>query len=221
MARQAKAASTDVDGALAALDELPAERAARIAALTDALRTRHARVVAKAARLAADALYYELVPALLAAYPRFLDKPAKTDPSCLAKKALARALVALDCDDTEFFRRGLELRQPEPVWGGTADTAVDVRASCAMGLVASGSLRALVELTALLHDPEAAARAGAVRAIACGNPREAELLLRAKVHAGDAEPAVLGVAGGFRRVRRGPPRARRRRRARARGARAR
>jgi hypothetical protein len=43
-----------------------------------------------------------------------------------------------------------------------------------------------------LHDSEAGARAGAVRAIACGNPREAELLLRSKALAGDAEPQVLG-----------------------------
>src|SRR6185503_6579182 len=66
------------------------------------------------------------------------------------------------------------------------------RASCAMGLVASGYPRALVELTALLNDSDAAARMGAVRAIACGNPREAELLLRSKALAGDAEPQVLG-----------------------------
>ncbi len=78
------------------------------------------------------------------------------------------------------------------MWGGTADTAVDVRASCAMGLVASGYSRALVELTALLNDSDAAGRVGAVRAIACGNPREAELLLRSKALAGDAEPQVLG-----------------------------
>jgi HEAT repeat protein len=61
-----------------------------------------------------------------------------------------------------------------------------------MGLVASGYPRALVELTALLNDSDAAARMGAVRAIACGNPREAELLLRSKALAGDAEPQVLG-----------------------------
>ena len=191
MARKPKS-KDDVGEQLAALDALPAERNARIEGLQGALAARLSRVVAKAARLAEDGLYYELVPALLAAYPRFLDKPAKTDPSCLAKKAVTRALVALDCDDAEFFARAVAYRQPEPVYGGTADTAVDVRAICAMGLVASGSPRALVELTALLHDPEAAARAGAVRAVACGNPREAELLLRAKIHAGDAEPAVVG-----------------------------
>jgi HEAT repeat protein len=181
----------NVDAELAALDELPGERAAKIEALKRALEG-HCRVAAKAARAAEDALLYELIPALKAAYARFLDKPLKQDPSCFAKKALARALVALDCNDVEFFLRGLRYKQLEPVWGGTADTAVDVRASCAMGLVASGYSRALVELTALLHDADAAARVGAVRAIACGNPREAELLLRAKALAGDAEPQVLG-----------------------------
>ena len=168
------------------------ERPARSAQLTAALRARHYRVVAKAARLAEEGLSYDLVPALLAAYPRFLDKPVKTDPNCLAKTAIVRALVALDCDDVELYRRGLEYRQHEPVWGGTRDTAPDLRSFCAMGLVASGYSRALVEITALLHDAEPAARIGGVRAVACGNPREAELLLRAKVLAGDAEPAVLG-----------------------------
>jgi hypothetical protein len=189
MARPPRAS---IDEQLAALDTLPAERSASIDALKAALGERHYRIVAKAARLAEDALLYELVPALLAAYPRLLDKPLKSDPSCLAKKALVRALVALDCGDVEFFRRGLQYRQLEPVWGGTTDTAVDVRSSCAMGLVASGYSRALVELTALLNDAEPQARAGAVRAIACGNPREAELLLRAKALGGDAEAQVIG-----------------------------
>ncbi|HUQ51115.1 MAG TPA: hypothetical protein VM692_02770 [Gammaproteobacteria bacterium] len=192
MARRPQAPRATVDEQLAALDAVPSERGAKAEALQRALSERHYSVVAKAARLAEDALVYELVPTMIAAYPRFLDKPLKSDPNCFAKKALARALVALDCGDTELFRRGLAYRQLEPVWGGTADTAVDVRTSCAMGLVASGYSRALVELTALLADGEAGARLGAVRAIACGNPREAELLLRAKALAGDAEPQVLG-----------------------------
>lgn len=187
-----KASRASVDDVLVALDALPAKADQRRDALAHALEHRSSRVVAKAARLAEDALAYELVPQLLTAWPRFLDKPAKTDPGCIARKALARALVALDCSDTDFFLRGLACRQPEPVWGGTVDTAVDVRASCAMGLVATGYSRALVELTALMHDSEPAARAGAVRAVACGNPKDAELLLRLKLASGDAAPSVLG-----------------------------
>jgi HEAT repeat protein len=181
-----------VDEQLAALDTLLEDRVAHAARVSGALRERHYRVVAKAARLAEDGLFYELAPELLQAYARFLVKPAKTDPNCIAKQAIARALVALDCDDALFFVRGLQYRQPEPTWGGSADTAVDLRCSCAMGLVATGFPRALVELTALLNDSEAGARAGAVRAIACGQPREAELLLRTKALAGDAEPGVIG-----------------------------
>jgi hypothetical protein len=181
----------NVDAELAALDELPGDRAAKVAALQRALGG-HYRVAAKAARVAEDALLYELIPSLESSYARFLDKPLKNDPSCFAKKALARALVALDAANVEFFLAAVRYRQLEPVWGGTADTAADVRASCAMGLVASGYPRALVELTALLNDADAGARLGAVRAIACGNPREAELLLRSKALAGDAEPQVLG-----------------------------
>jgi hypothetical protein len=190
--RAAAADEASIEQKLAELDELPAQREARSQPLAAALAHKHYRVVAKASRLAADGLLYDLVPALRAAYPRFLDKPAKADPSCFAKKAIVRALVALDCDDAEFYLAGLRLRQMEPVWGGTADTAADVRASCAMGLVGTGQPRALVAIAALLYDPEPAARLGAVRAAACGNPREAELLLRSKVLAGDAEPAIVG-----------------------------
>jgi HEAT repeat protein len=78
------------------------------------------------------------------------------------------------------------------VWGGLADAAIDVRCSCAMGLVATGYFRAVQELTALLNDPEWRARAGAARAISCGNPREAEALLRFKVLVGDPEPEAIG-----------------------------
>ena len=189
---RSKAPRAAVEEQLAALDELPGDRTAQIEALKKALGESHYRVVAKAARLAEDALHYELEPLLLAAFARLLEQPVKQDPSCIAKKAIARALVALDCGAVELYLRGLRYRQLEPVWGGTTDTAADVRASCAMGLVASGYSRALVELTALVADAEAAGRIGAVRAIACGNPREAELLLRTKALVGDAEPQVVG-----------------------------
>lgn len=157
-----------------------------------ALNDRHCRVVAKAAELAAERLSYELEPVLLKAYQPFLHDPVKRDPNCIAKRALARALVTLECTDVAFFLEGVRYRQMEPVWGGSVDTAIDMRNSCAMGLVATGYPRALHELAVLLNDPEARARQGAVRAIACGNPREAELLLRFKMLSGDPEPEIVG-----------------------------
>jgi hypothetical protein len=160
--------------------------------LAAALSDRHYRVVAKAAEIATERLCYPLTASLIGAYQRLLTDPAKRDPQCYAKKAIARALVALECNDTQFFLAGLSYRQLEPVWGGVADTAVDVRCSCAMGLVNSGYPRALQELTTLLNDPDIRARQGAVQAIACGDPRAAEVLLRFKVLVGDAESEVLG-----------------------------
>jgi hypothetical protein len=185
-------ARASIDDKLAALEDLPADRAARVERLAAALADRHYRVVAKAARLGGEALLYDLVPALRDSYCRFLENVPKSDPNCIAKKAIMRALAALDCDDVDFYAAALRYRQLEPVWGGRADTAVDIRCNAAMGLAATGYSRALVLLAELLHDAEAAVRIAAARAIACGSPREAELLLRSKALAGDAEPAVIG-----------------------------
>jgi HEAT repeat protein len=162
------------------------------AVLAKALGDRHYRVVAFAAHVAAERLVYDCLPELLEAYPRFLDKAVKHDPNCLAKKAIMRALYDLDCEDTHFYRAALRYRQMEPVWGGTVDTAADLRSSAAMGLVASGDPRALIEVAELLTDSEAPVRAGAARAIACGNPREAELVLRLKAMTGDDDALVVG-----------------------------
>lgn len=80
----------------------------------------------------------------------------------------------------------------QPEWGGSRDAGAEVRSLCAMGLVSSGSPRALADIAHLLFDPELPARLGAVEAVACANPLQAENMLRAKVAAGDAEAEVVG-----------------------------
>ena len=168
------------------------DRGVRSSRLAQALADRSFRVVAQAAELCEEFSLKERVPDLVAAFARFLEDPVKRDPKCIAKQAIARALVSLECNDVEFFLTGLRYRQPEPVWGGSADAAVEVRCSCAMGLVATGYWRALIAVAELLADPEFRAREGAARAIACGNPQAAEALLRFKVLSGDPEPEVIG-----------------------------
>jgi HEAT repeat protein len=158
------------------------------AALSDS----HPLPVARAAQLCGDRLLYALEGDLIAAFVRLRPLPYAQDPQCTAKGAIARALVALDCQDVELYRVGLRLRQAEPVWGGSVDTAVDLRATCAMGLVQTRYPRALIDLVGLLADPEPRARAGAARAIACAEPLAAEAVLRAKALMGDAEPEVTG-----------------------------
>jgi hypothetical protein len=157
-----------------------------------ALAERHPLLVARAAELAGDRLIYGLEPDLIAAFGRFLEDPAKRDPGCTAKGAIARALVAIDCQQVDFYLTGIVYRQPEPVWGGSVDTAVDLRIACAMGLAATAYPRALIHLVGLLHDPEPHCRSGAARAIACTQPLAAEAVLRSKTLAGDPEPEVTG-----------------------------
>jgi len=168
------------------------DRAVQSAILKPYLADKHFRVVCKAATLTGERALPDLTPDLLTAYGRFLEDPVKRDPNCMAKGAIARALVNLGCDDVDFYLAGIRYTQLEPVWGGSADTAIDVRCSCALGLVNTRYSRAIQELTTLLHDREARARAGAARAISCGSSREAEAVLRLKVLVGDAESEVIG-----------------------------
>ncbi len=161
-------------------------------AVQEALCDRHYLIVRLAAELCEEHLLYDLEAGLLAAYQRFLKNPVKNDPHCTAKGAIARALVSLDSREIDFFIAGLQYQQHEPVWGGTEDTAVDLRASCALGLVNTSYPRALIELVPLLHDPKAGARKAAVRALTFTQPLAAEAVLRAKALAGDSEPDVTG-----------------------------
>jgi len=198
--RKAPRQSADAK-ARAALDALNAlspvaPRAEQLAAVKTGLADRHFLAVARAAVLAGERLLHELIADLVSAYSRFLTDAVKRDPRCKAKGAIARALVTLEAQDIAFYQAGIRYRQLEPVWGGRADTAADLRCSCAMGLAASGHLRAVAELAGLLNDPEAAVRSGAARAISCGNPFEAEAVLRLKVQIGDTEPQVIGECFG-------------------------
>jgi hypothetical protein len=163
-----------------------------LSAAREALADRHRLMVAKAAELAGDRLFYALEPDLIAAYSHFLEVPAKRDPCCMAKGAIARALVALDGQDDGFYIAGIRYRRTEPVWGGSVDTAVDLRVSCAIGPAATSDPRALIHLVDLLHDPEPHARSGAARAIACNQPLAAHAVLRSKALGGDPEPEVTG-----------------------------
>lgn len=190
----ASARPRPVDKELEALDALDpaAPRAAQKQTLSQALASKHQRVVARAATLAGERGLHELIPDLLAAWPRFLDDPVKADPRCLAKTAICGALLKLEYDDLRFWLDGMRYRQSEPGWGAATDSAVDIRCSSALALANSRYSRATAEIAALLNDPERGARIGAARALACCNPLEAEPLLRFKILVRDADAEVLG-----------------------------
>jgi len=160
--------------------------------LKRALTNSAALIVARAAVICREERLTDLEAELKSSWERFLDPPAKSDKGCKAKTALAATMVELDTDCVELFLQGIHLRQPEAVWGGTVDTAAELRAVCAGGPAQSGYPEAVVELAELLADPEPEARVGAVRALAQLDPWRAEPLLRFKLLCGDDDDKVTG-----------------------------
>ncbi len=185
------------DEKLAELNELRGQpdSPAVIKQLRRALSDRSNYVVSKAAAITGERQTEELIPDLVQAFLRFFENPAKTDPQCWAKNALAQALKDRGHEDPALWIRGMAHHQPEPVWGGVQDTAATLRGTCALALVNCRSLSDLAILTRLvdlLADPETPARRDAARAIgALGRP-EGALVLRTKIHCGDKEETVIG-----------------------------
>jgi HEAT repeat protein len=154
--------------------------------------------VARAAAVVADGDRVELAPDLAGAFDRFMTDPLRTDPTCAAKTALVEALARLDAPADEVYLRGIRHRQPEPIWGGTEDTAAPLRAAAAQGLARSAHPDAPLELARLLADSEVDARIGAARALARSIHPGALSLLWHKAVSGDGEAAVMvEVYGGL------------------------
>lgn len=162
-----------------------------IALLRKALKHRSSAVVAKAARITAEAELRDLGPDVVHALDRLLASDAAQDRGCTAKLALAGALRAIEHFDTDLFRRGIARVQREPTWGGTVDTAAALRATCALALVDARDSDALLLAVDLAADQEPQARIGAVKALGASGRPEALLALRMKAHAGDADPEVI------------------------------
>ena len=132
----------------------------------------------------------------MAAFLRLLENPAKSDPQCWAKSAIAKTLAAFDYQDPEIFLAGMRHIQLEPVWGGSADSAGTLRGTCALALVQCRELnshRVLSHLTALLADKELPVRLNAVRAIEQVGTDSAALLLRLRAELGSDQAELLGA----------------------------
>lgn len=190
MARQA------FDKRVAALESLRSEpdHIATREHLRKALTDRNNFLVARAASIAADLHCDDLISDLLAAYDRSFVDPAKSDPQCLAKLALARALRDLGHHAAEPYIRGVTYVQLEPAWGGRADTAASLRGTCARALTECflDDLETLGYLTDALADPDKTVRIDAAIAIDQLNRAEGALLLRLKLLVGDPEADVMG-----------------------------
>jgi hypothetical protein len=185
------------DTELAGLDALrEASPAVAEPELVKALALRNNLMVARAAAITLHHQLTRLTPSLAAAFPRFLQNAAKSDPQCWAKNAIAKTLAAFEYQKSELFLSGMRHIQLEPVWGGSADTAGPLRGTCALALVQCRELnshRLLVHLVPLLADKELPVRINAVRAIEQVGNDSAALLLRLLAQFPSDEPEFLGA----------------------------
>jgi hypothetical protein len=164
--------------------------------LARALTQRSNLLVAKAAAIALHHRLTGLTPNLVAEFPRFLQDPAKADPQCWAKNAIAKTLAAFEYQDSGFFLTGMHHIQLEPVWGGSVDTAGTLRGTCALALVQCRDLnshRVLTHLTPLFADKELSVRVNAVRAVEQVGTDSAALLLRLRAELASDDPELLGA----------------------------
>jgi hypothetical protein len=164
--------------------------------LAKALTHRNNLIVSKAAALTLHHRLTSLTPNLAAAFARFVENSAKSDPQCWAKNALAKALAAVEYQEPELFLTGMRHIQMEPVWGGSGDTAGTLRGTCALALVQCRELdshRLLVHLVPLLADKELPVRINVVRAIEQVGTDSAALLLRTLAELPSDAPEFLGA----------------------------
>jgi len=160
-------------------------------ALGEALEKGAGVVAAKAAAIIREQRLEGFEDALRAAFDRFLQDPARTDPSCRAKVAILEALDFLEWMDPEPFLRGVRYVQEEKQWGPPVDTATGVRSRSAFALARLRHPDHAMLMAELLVDREPAVREAAADAIAHrGDPAGAPLLLL-KLRTGDPEPPVL------------------------------
>jgi len=191
------------DAELAALEELGEEiragaiktgaalDAAAVEQLRKVLGNRNNFLVSKAAKLVADAEAVALLPEVLAAYERFFHDPAKTDPKCWAKEALAKALVKLEHRGKDAYLRGLRHHQMEPSFGPPVDTAGTLRATCAHALVACPGIpndELVALLLEALVDKDKSVRVEGARAIGNVGGTGAALALRLRALMGPVKP---------------------------------
>jgi HEAT repeat protein len=160
--------------------------------LQKGLRDASNHIIAAAASLVARFRLTELAAEMVSAFDRLMVDPVKRDKTCAGKTAIAEALNELDFQESEVFEAGVRHVQPEPVWGGTQDTAAELRCTCGMALVRIGHPRTHSILVDLLADSERIVRLAAAQALAASGTGAALLLLRLKARLGDRDPEITG-----------------------------
>jgi hypothetical protein len=184
--------------ALQKMSELRADGSSEEAVITlrKAVQKQAGVVVAKAAEIAAEWNATELAQDLHDAFYRLSENGLEDDPQCWGKTAIIKALYDLAWQNTKIFVDACKTVQPEPVYGGKGDSAINVRTAGIQALVqlpAADTWTVVNTLADILADESSKVRAEAARACVYCQPLLVSPLLRLKIRSGDAEPRVLGV----------------------------
>lgn len=148
-------------------------------------------LVSKAADIAAAKDLQDLVPEMIKAFERLMEKGPDSDKGCRAKTSIVRALNKLEHIGASVFLAGARYVQMEGSFGPPEDTAVDVRSESAMGLARINHPDVHFILADLLVDKEMVVRIATIKAATYLGDPESELMLRLKALCGD-KPEVLG-----------------------------
>ncbi|WP_165067715.1 HEAT repeat domain-containing protein [Paludisphaera rhizosphaerae] len=148
-------------------------------------------VVAAAADVAGAWRLAETAPDLEKAFDRFMVDPVKDDKNCRAKIAAVQALEKLEHERAEVFEKAARHIQPEPVWGGTEDTAPPLRSAAMVSLTRINPTGLSTLLVDALVDPARDVRCTAASCLGAIGSEAAALALRLKAHLGDKEPEVV------------------------------
>lgn len=179
---------------LAAVDRITAAPdRSQLVLLRQALQAKTGLLVAAAARVIGELAVDPLVDELPVAFGNLLERAVERDPGCRGKVRIARTLIQLERWSAGVFERGVTHVQREPVWGGSEDTAAELRGLCGIGYARFARHDALEVIAELLADKERAARAAAAQALGDSGRPDAIPLLRYKALLGDEEPAVLAA----------------------------
>lgn len=176
---------------LAALGDLreDPDSEATLEALRKALRGSQNVLVGKAAKMVGELGRHDLAAEMIETFDRCLERPVEVDPGCHAKNNIAKSLLELDHGALDLFSRGMRHVQLEGSWGGPVDTAVELRANCALGFSQGGG--AALDLLPLLLDAGLPVRLAAVRGLGATGTPAAEAALRLQALRGDPELEVI------------------------------
>jgi len=175
-----------------AFDAPAAERLQR------ALRGRSGLLIARAARVILARRLSDWVPELVAAFDRLCQDGAKRDPQCRGKLAIVEVLHELGCHEASLLQTALGYQQWEPVYGGSVDTAGELRGNAAVAVVAEPTVDSRFLVQPLLVDHDARTRVLAVRALTLLGGEASECLLRHCLLAGEPDQEVVGeLCGGL------------------------